>query len=95
MSTKKVEDIKFKKRAKKHYKHRKNRSNKFSENMNLVVKKVTRYEWNVRVKMREIEYNKNEKKINHQLQQLYEEGKKIIPNCFLKKKMENLTPNHH
>jgi len=41
---KKVEDIKFKKRAKKHYKHRKNRSNKFSENMNLVVKKVTRYE---------------------------------------------------
>jgi hypothetical protein len=44
MSTKKVEDIKFKKRAKKHYKHRKNRSNKFSENMNLVVKKVTRYE---------------------------------------------------
>jgi len=61
--------------------------------MNLVVKKVTRYEWNVRVKMREIEYNKNEKKINHQLQQqLYEEGKKIIPNCFLKKKMENLTP---
>jgi len=42
MSTKKVEDIKFKKRAKKHYKHRKN--HKFSENMNLVVKKVTRYE---------------------------------------------------
>lgn len=39
--------------------------------------------------MREIEYNKNEKKINHQLQHLYEEeeeGKKIIPNCFLKKK---------
>ena len=47
---------------------------------------------NVRVN-REIEYNKNEKKINHQTTVIYEEEKekKSSQIVFWKKKMENLT----
>lgn len=51
---------------------------------------------NVRVN-RKIEYNKNEKKINHQTTTvIYEEEEKIIiPNCFLKKKNGKFNNFNH